>query len=96
MKPATSRRVEGARHLAGEHNLFPRLVGMGWQRGSEQRLGIGVKRIGAKIEAVGHLDELAEIHDGRLAAEMRDSGKIVRDKQVADPQAAPGCLPASR
>jgi hypothetical protein len=43
-----------------------------------------MQRRGAQFEAVGHLDQLAEIHHRGLMAEIGDGGQIVRDKQIAD------------
>src|SRR6266446_2901567 len=83
VEAAAGRRVEGTRHLAAEDDLPPRLVGVRGQRRREQRLGVGVEWGGAELEAVGHLDELAEIHDRRLVAQMRDRGEVMGNKQIA-------------
>ena len=88
MKPAAALRVEGARHLAGQHDLFPRLVGD--ETAATQRTApcIRMERIGTKLEAVGGLHQLAEIYDPGPPARVRDGDKIVRDKQELTPRRA--------
>ena len=46
VEAAAGRRVDRARHLAGQDDLLAHLVGMRGQRGREQRLRVGVLRIG--------------------------------------------------
>src|SRR3989442_4644035 len=82
------RRVQGAGDLAGEHDLVPRLVRMRGKRRGEQRLGVGMERGRAELEAGGDLDELAQVHHGGLLAEVRHRRQIVRDEQVAHAEPA--------
>ena len=84
----TSRRIEGGRHLAGERDLLARLVRVRGERRREERLGVGVEGVGAQLQAVGDLDELAEIHHGRAMAQMRHGGQIVRDEEIAHAEPA--------
>ena len=69
------------------------VVGVRRQRRGKQRLGIRVQRMRAELEAVGELDELAEIHDRDAVADMRHGGQIVADEQVADARASPADAP---
>ena len=50
--------VEGTGDFAGEYDVLPLVIGMGWQGGGKQGLGIGMQRLGAEFLAVGQLDYL--------------------------------------
>ena len=84
MQAATRGRGEGANHLTGDFHLVARLVGVGRQRGREQRLRIEVERLIAQLHCLGHLDYLSKVHDRDAVADMRHGGEVVADKQVAD------------
>ena len=43
-----------------------------------------MQRLGAKLHAVGQLDDLPQIHDGDAVADMGDRRQIVADEQVTD------------
>src|SRR5215813_8639547 len=79
-------RVEGARHLPAEDDLFFLLVGVGRKGGGEEGLGVRVERVGTELKALGYLDELAKIHHRDLLADVRDRRQVVSDEQIAHTQ----------
>jgi hypothetical protein len=83
VEAATRGRGEGANQLTGDTQLLARLVGVGRQRGREQRLRKGVERLVAQLHCLGHLDYLSKEHDRDAVADMRDGGEVVADNQVA-------------
>jgi hypothetical protein len=57
MEATAGWRVERAGHFATEHDVLPLLIGVGGERGGEERLGVGMKRLVTQLEAVGDLDD---------------------------------------
>src|SRR5580704_14318409 len=82
MEVATRRRVQRARHLAGQDDLVLPLVGMAWQRRREQGLGIGVLWRAGERARLALLDDPAEIHDRDRVAHMRHGGESVSDEEI--------------
>jgi hypothetical protein len=89
-------RVECARHLAAEDDLFFLLVGVRRKGGGEEGFGVRVERVGTEIEAVGHLYELPQIHHRDLLADVRDRRQIMGDEQIGSRPAAPESPPRGR
>ena len=59
------------------------VVGMGRQRGGEERLGVRVHRAGAQLVALRRLDDLAQVHHRDAVADVGDGGQVVADEQIA-------------
>src|ERR1700674_1417465 len=86
VKAAAGGRPQRARHLAGEDDLVAPLVGMGWERRREQRLGVGMLRRAGEGASVALLDDLAQIHDRDRVAYMGDCGEIMGNEEVGQPE----------
>ena len=80
------RRVERARHLAGQDDLLALLLGMRRQRRREEGLGVGVLRRLGDRRRVARLHDLPEVHDGDRVAHVGDRGQVVRDEEVGEPE----------
>ena len=78
--------VEGAGDFAGEHDVFPLVIGMGWQGGGKQGLGVGMQRMGAEFLAVGQLDYLTQVHHGNAMADVGDGGQVMANEEITHPQ----------
>ena len=75
-------RIDRARHVAFDQRLQASCV---WDRDrhrGQQRLRIGMPRVGEKLALLGDLDDPAEIHHRDAVADMRDDREIVRDEQI--------------
>src|SRR5579885_1342558 len=59
MEAAARRRVEGAWNLAGDRRLPTALAGLRLRDRSDQRLGVGVQRLGVERALLRDLDDLA-------------------------------------
>src|SRR5262245_53726144 len=57
VKAAARWRVKRARDLAADRQLLVSVIGMRRQGRGEQRLRVGVERLGAELETVGELDD---------------------------------------
>ena len=55
--------------------------GVGLGNGGQQSLGIGMQGMLVQIVAVGHLHQLAEVHDADAVREVLDHGQVVGDEQ---------------
>src|SRR5262245_17768578 len=86
MEYAAGRRIERRRYLALERarragTLDPRI---GDRCGVEQRLGIGMLRIGVELVAVGDFRDPAEIHHRDAVGAVAHHREVVRDEQVRE------------
>ena len=52
-------------------------------------LAVGVARPGVEVLAVGHLDDLADVHDGNPVAHVADHRQVVGDEHVSGAPARP-------
>ncbi len=89
MKPATGRWVAGAREFARQHDALSPAARVERKIGREQRPRIGVGRIAEQGGCRPTLDNLAEIHHRHAIRDTADDVEIMRDQQVAQPQAVP-------
>ena len=51
----------------------------------EQRLGVGVARVGKQVRGWGGFDEAAQIHHRHMVADMGDDAQVVADEQECQP-----------
>ncbi len=56
------------------------------QNAFQQRLGVGMARVGEDLICRPFFDDAAEIHDSDPIREMFDHGQVVRDQKVCQPQ----------
>src|SRR5206468_297424 len=86
MKTAARRRVEGARHLALQHNpaaLGPRF---GYRDRRQQRAAVGVARRGEQRLGLRGLHDAAKIYHGHTVGDVFYHGKVMRNKDVSQPK----------
>ena len=62
--------------------------GSGHRHGGEQRLGVGVQRVGVDVVARRDLDDLAEVHHRDAVGDVPHDGEVVRDEQVSEAELA--------
>ena len=77
-------RVQGAEDFSGQSEILMFFVGMGRERRREQRLRVGMDRVGAQFRCVAKLDNLPQVHDSYLVADVSYGSKIVADEPIAD------------
>ena len=86
VEAAARRHVQRAGNLPGDGLFFLLIVWAGRQSGSEQRPGLRVERIFAKLLALGQLHNLAQVHHGDAMAHVSDGGEVVAYEEVAHAQ----------
>ena len=59
-------------------------VGIGHRHGRQQRLGVGMARLGEQAALGRQLDDLAEIHDGDPVGDVAHHGEVVGDEEVGE------------
>src|SRR5215217_1141493 len=81
---AAGGRVDRARDVAAEDDPLAALLDhrVGNRHGGQESLGIGVERFLVEGDAVRHLDDLAEVHDGDAVGDVLDDGEVVGDEEV--------------
>ena len=84
MEHAAGGRIERARQLALDDGARPGALddGIGDRRRRQQRLGVGVLRVGEQLVGGRVLDDAPEVHDGDLGRDVAHHGQIVGDEQV--------------
>src|SRR6266852_5139874 len=86
MENAARRRGQGRGNLALEGARRTRALDLriGDRRGVEQRLGVGMRRMGVELVAVGDLHQMAEIHHRNSIRDMPHHRQIVGNEQKAE------------
>ena len=81
-------RVDGAGHIALEDDATPHAFAdrVGYGDGRQQRLALRVRRPAVDAVTVARLDDLAEVHDHDLVADVAHHGQVVRDEEVRQAQ----------
>ena len=82
MKGAPRRRIQRRRHLPRQHNLLPLPPGMRRQRRRNQRLRIGMLRVGEQLHRRRLLHNLPQIHNSHHMAHIPHRRQIVGNQQV--------------
>ena len=79
---AAGRRVGRGRNGTLQHDALPldRRVRDG--NGREQRLGVGVQRVGKNVVGLAVLHQVAQVHNAHRVRDMLDNGQVVGDEQV--------------
>ena len=82
MEHAAGGRVDRAGQVALKQDplALTGTTGVGHGHGGEQRLCIGVQRIGIEIVARAEFDDLAEVHDRDAVGGLCDDAHIVGDQ----------------
>src|SRR5208282_1677070 len=86
VKAAARRYGERARHVALENHALPPAPRRRQRDGGEQRLAIGMARLGEEGGLGGELDDLAEIHDRDAMGDVLHHGEVVGDEDEAEPE----------
>ncbi len=86
MEVAAGRRVDRAWHVTTENDPLAPLLDHGVRNGhrGEKRLGVGVERIVVERVAVGHLDDLAEVHHRNTVGNVLHHREVMGDEQVGE------------
>ncbi len=94
VEATAARRVDRARHVAGQHDALARPLEhrVGHGHGREQRLGVGVDRPAVQLLGRRELDDLAEVHDRDAVGDVAHDPEVVRDEHVGER----GTRPAGR
>ena len=80
MEVAARRRRGGAGRLAGGGGAAAEAVGgIGFRRGLEQRLGVGMQRVADDLAGWACLHYAPEVHDGDAMGEVIRGGDVVGD-----------------
>jgi len=84
VEAAARGRVHRRGHVAGEDDALALLLDLrvGDRDGREQRLAVRVERVLVEVDAVGELDDLAQVHDRDSVADVAHDREVVRDEQV--------------
>ena len=84
MKPAPGRRIQGARDFTLNACLGSRLRRVRPRNGIEQRLGIRMLWIGKHRVALTRFDNLAQIHDADMVADVLHQGEVVGNDEISE------------
>src|SRR5438046_429353 len=89
VEAAARRRVHGRRYVTGQDDALALLLHLriGDRHGGQQRLAVWVERVLVKVDAVGELDDLSQVHDRDAVADVAHHGEVVRDEQVRELEA---------
>ena len=80
MEPAARREADGARGLAlDRHRGRSGAPDLG--HGEEERLGVGVPRLGEEPAGGRLLHDPAEVHHGHLVRQVADDAQVVGDEE---------------
>ena len=74
----------GSSPLMMERGRVRSITGSGIGRGGQQRLRVGMLRIGEQLVGRRIFDDAAEIHDRDLARDVPHDGQIVGDEQIGE------------
>src|SRR6185437_9777873 len=76
--------IDRAWHVAIDFRLEAFDPGIGHGNGSEQRLGIGMARVGEQFGLLRQFDDPSKIHHRDAVTDVGDHGKVMRDEEVGE------------
>src|SRR5207248_135824 len=86
-KPAPRRDVDGGGDLAREHYSFcPLPLARDHRHRGQERLCVGVARVGEELMLWRHLDQVPEVQDCYAIGDMPHHAEVVRDQDVSEMQ----------
>lgn len=86
VETAAGRDLRGAGDVAFQENMLLLHVRVRDGDVGEQRLGVGMGRLGIDLLCRGELDDLPEVHDGYAVREVAYHVQVVGDEQEREPQ----------